>query len=243
VSLPTRRPWKERVLASAFMALGPAVAACSAGTNSGDESAAEVRGVDDGFAGTLVADPPLQPADVALRDTHGRPYRLTELSPDRVTAVFFGFTHCPDVCPTAMADLSTARRMLPDAQADLVDIVFITVDPQRDTRPVLERWLGRFDPDITGLRGPVERVHEIERSLYSPESEIEAHPPASGDGESHDHGEARGNGDHHNGPDDYEVSHSGLVYLFGPEGRSLFYTAAPLPDEYTRDMLTLLAPE
>ena len=70
-----------------------------------------------------------------------------------------------------MADLATARRTLPSDLAARVSLVFITVDPQRDTPKVLRSWLDQFDPEIVGLRGPTSRVNRAERSLYSSESE------------------------------------------------------------------------
>ena len=138
---------------------------------------AVVQADDDGFHGTLV-DPPLRPANVVLTDTHGAPFDLGRPAPDKVTALFFGFTNCADVCPTTMADLAAARRSLPPALAEKVSVVFVTVDPQRDTPPVLEQWLGRFDPDFIGLRGPTDLVHQVERSLYLPESGGKSSPTA-----------------------------------------------------------------
>lgn len=95
---------------------------------------AVVRADDDGFNGTLV-DPPLRPAQVVLTDTHGARFDLGRLAPGKVTAVFFGFTNCDDVCPTTLADLAAARRSLPPVLAQKVSVVFVTVDPQRDTPP------------------------------------------------------------------------------------------------------------
>lgn len=158
---------------------------------------------DDGYAGQLVADPPLRPADVVLRDTHGRRCHLGRFRTETVTALFFGFTDCDDVCPTTMADLAAARRALPAALASRVEVVFVTVDPCRDTLQVLDRWLGRFDAGFVGLRGTLGLVHRAERSLYSAQSSVE---------------QPTGGRDHHAGPShsstghgETEVSHSGSV--------------------------------
>jgi protein SCO1/2 len=89
----------------------------------------------------------------------GGPFRLTDQEGRTVTEqdlkghaslVFFGFTHCPDVCPTTLFDISEVMRALgPDADRP----VFVTVDPERDTQPVLKDYLSSFDPHLTGLTG------------------------------------------------------------------------------------------
>ena len=150
--------------------------ACSGQDQARSESPVAVVEANNGFNGTLI-DPPLRPANVVLKDTHGTQFNLARLAPDKVTALFFGFTNCDDVCPTTMADLASARRSLPPSLAGKVTVLFVTVDPHRDTPPVLERWLGQFDPDFIGLRGPTDLIHQAERSLYLPESG-DASPPA-----------------------------------------------------------------
>lgn len=217
------------------MAAASALGAC--GTVNRDDGAlgptAIVHTKDDGFAGTLVTDPPLQPADVVLRDTEDQPYHLARPSPAKVTVLYFGFTRCNDVCPTTMADLAAARRTLPSALAHRVEVVFVTVDPRRDTPGVLKRWLGRFDPGIVGLRGPTALVHQAERSLYADPSAIE---PSTGG----DHQAGHGQGGSSTGAGDYEVSHSGSVYVFGPGGTSLLYSGGTTVTQYARDFTRLL---
>ena len=104
------------------------------------------------FRGAVVS-PPLRLPSVSLSDTSGKPWNLAQRAKGHVTAVYFGYTRCPDVCPTDMADLATARRALPESMRSKVDIVFITVDQKRDTRPVIRTWLDRFDSTIVGLTG------------------------------------------------------------------------------------------
>jgi protein SCO1/2 len=96
---------------------------------------------------------------------------------------------------------------------------------------VLERWLGRFDPDFIGLRGPIELVHQAEQSLYAPESGDES-PPAGHHTGDHGHSSKAGA--------DYEVSHSGSVYVFGPGDKLLLYTGGTSPEEYAKDFTRLL---
>jgi protein SCO1/2 len=201
----------------------------------------------DEFHGTHV-DPPLAPAPVTLGDTDGNRVRLDQLRTDAATAVFFGFTNCHDVCPTTMADLAAARRSLPAATADDVDLVFITVDPRRDTSSVLRRWLDQFDPDIVGLRGPVQRVHRAEGALYASQSS-KASPPAEEDDEgAHEHpsqsgqaGETDEGHTHPDGdPDGYAMDHTSVVYVFGPNDTTLIYTGGATPTDYADDLTRLL---
>lgn len=123
-----------------------------------------------GWHGTMVDKPALATPPGTFRTTAGQAYQFTRPPRDEVTVVFFGFTHCHDVCPTTMADLAAARRSLRPSVAEGLHVVFVTVDPKRDTPPVLHRWLTRYDPSFVGLRGSEATVHAAERSLYAPVS-------------------------------------------------------------------------
>jgi protein SCO1/2 len=103
-----------------------------------------------GFAGDVV-DPPFTLPAGTFTDTAGTSYDLAQQAMGHVTVVYFGYTHCPDVCPTTMADLGIALRSLPAKTADDVQVVFVTSDPRRDTPPVMKTWLAHFD---TGLVHP-----------------------------------------------------------------------------------------
>jgi protein SCO1/2 len=243
-----RQPWRTRAsFAGLGVALGLAtigVAGC-ASQDARSNGPAIVTEVDtDEFHGTLV-DPPLAPAPVTLRDTDGNRVRLDQLRPDAATAVFFGFTNCHDVCPTTMADLAAARRSLPAATADDVDLVFITVDPRRDTSSVLRRWLDQFDPDIVGLRAPVQRVHRAEDALYASQSSKASPPAAEEDGGAHEHpqsGETDEGHTHPDGdPDGYAMDHTSVVYMFGPNDTTLIYTGGATPTDYADDLTRLLS--
>jgi len=235
-----RRPWRTTTaVAVGFLIATVALTGC--GTTD--------RTNDDAYQGTLV-DPPFQIAPVTLRDTEGNKVRLDRLPDDKATAVFFGFTNCPDICPTTMADLASARRTLPSDLADRVALYFVTVDPNRDTPTVLRTWLDRFDPDIVGLRGPTTLVNEAERSLYSMESTVSPNEPdnsAGGEGSASDHHDDEGQDQsegqaepHSHGGGGDEVSHSGSVYMFGPGGESVLYTGGYTVDQYAADLARLL---
>ena len=226
----TRSTLVSLVLAATTIGL----VACGSDTSrDGTARPANVTTRGDGYAGTLVTDPPMRPAEVTLRDTRGALHPLDQVGDEGVTALFFGFTHCDDVCPTTMADLAAARRALPASLAQRVEVVFVTVDPRRDTARVLDRWLGRFDPSFVGLRGPVVQVHQLEDSLYAAQSAVDE----STGGPGHHHGDSGGGP---GGAEGYEVSHSGSVYVFGPGGRSLLYTGGTTPAEYAADFTRLL---
>ena len=219
---------------SLAVALTAAAACSSQDANPRGGNAVASRDTDE-FHGTLV-DPPLTPAPIALRDTDGDRVRLDRPRPGAATAVFFGFTNCHDVCPTTMADLAAARRSLPPPAAGKVSLVFVTVDPKRDTPPVLRRWLDQFDPDIVGLRGPVKRVHRAEDSLYASQSGKSSPSPEGADDQPADEGHTHPDGD----PDGYAMDHSSVVYLFGPDGSTVIYTGGATPPDYAADMTRLL---
>ncbi len=93
---------------------------------------------------------------LALTDQDGRQRTLADFK-GKVTVVFFGYTQCPDVCPTTMADLAQIRKQL-GAAGDRLQGVFVTVDPQRDTPEVLKAYMGSFDPSFVALRGTPEQT-------------------------------------------------------------------------------------
>jgi len=112
----------------------------------------------------------------------------------RPSLVFFGYTHCPDVCPATMYDISQIMQALgPDA--DRARAVFITVDPERDTQPVLKDYMSSFDPHITGLTGDLDAITAVakEYRVYFRKVATEG--------------------------DDYGMDHTAITYLMDKEGR------------------------
>lgn len=112
------------------------------------------------FTGVVLHEPYHVPA-TGLTDTSGRPFSLAGSTDRRLTLVYFGYTHCPDECPTTMATLASAMLRLDPADRDAVQVVFVTTDPARDTGPVLRRWLDRFDPSFVGLTGRLPRIKKV----------------------------------------------------------------------------------
>ena len=142
-----------------LLLLGALLAGC--GTDSSSAEQGPVANVSisdpDGLHGVVLPTPYDVPS-VRLQDTAGAPYSLATDARTPLTMVFFGYTHCPDICQMVMADLASARvRLDPDRRAK-VDVVFVTTDPARDTRAVLRDYLDRFDPRFEGLTGSLPAV-------------------------------------------------------------------------------------
>ncbi|WP_067486032.1 SCO family protein [Actinomadura hibisca] len=133
--------------------------------------------------------------DVRLTDGDGRPYDLAGRAEGKVTLLFFGYTHCPDICPTTMADAAGAMTLLSPAERDRVRVVFVTADPRRDTPKVLKDFLGRFDRSFVGLTGPMKTIQRA-----AADAKVSITPPPA---------DAKGN---------YPVSHGSNVMTYGPDG-------------------------
>lgn len=103
-------------------------------------------------------------ADFALINGDGEAVYMSDFS-ERPSAWFFGFTHCPDVCPTALAEMTAQLQALGD-DADEIDMVFVTVDPDRDTREVMANYIGAFDERIIGITGAPAEIEKLARGFY-----------------------------------------------------------------------------
>lgn len=142
------------------------------------------------FRGFAVSSTLRKPA-VVLTDTAGRPYDLVRRTRDRVTLIFFGYSHCRDTCPATMAVLARVLQALPAAVADKTTVAFITTDPARDTPAVLHSWLGRFDPRIVGLTGASAALTQAAETVGLPPAVVHARPGG------------------------YDVDHGADVYAYG----------------------------
>jgi protein SCO1/2 len=114
--------------------------------------------------GTVMPEP-IEKADFTLLDTEGEPFEFRARTDGQLTLLFFGYTHCPDVCPVHLANIAGALRRLPYEQRQQVSVVFVTTDPERDTPERVRRWLDSFDRSFVGLRGPVEEVNAIQQRM------------------------------------------------------------------------------
>lgn len=119
----------------------------------------------DGALSGTVLDPPFEVASTPLTDTDGEPFSLTEDTTKPLTLVFFGYTHCPDICQTVMSSLATAMTRLDAEDRERVGVVFVTTDPARDTADVLKRYLEHFDPTFVGLTGELDTIVDVAKPL------------------------------------------------------------------------------
>jgi protein SCO1/2 len=116
------------------------------------------------LTGAVLDKPYVVPA-TPLTDTDGAPYSLAEDTDKRLTLVFFGYSHCPDVCTVVLSTLASAMTRLDDADHEQVDVVFVTTDPERDTEKVLRNYLDRFDPAFIGLTGPLQSIIDVGKGM------------------------------------------------------------------------------
>jgi protein SCO1/2 len=120
-----------------------------------------------GLRGTALPQPLGKPA-LDLMDTAGAPFDLRSRTAGKVTLLFFGYTHCPDVCPTTMADIAAGLGLVPAPVRAQVATVFVTTDPERDTGSVLNQWLNQFDPSFVGVRGALAQIRAQADALGIP---------------------------------------------------------------------------
>lgn len=135
------------------------LAGCGGTSDAGEEDA-------DGYRAGQTHDPYPVP-ETPLTDTDGRPYSLVEDTDKPLTLVFFGYTHCPDICQVVMSNIGAALTRLDEADRDDVDVVFVTTDPARDTGPVLRDYLDGFDKagGFIGLGGDLDTIAAVGKPL------------------------------------------------------------------------------
>jgi protein SCO1/2 len=162
----------------------------------------------EGFFGLRLF-PAKEAYNFTLTDQNGHPFQLSSLR-GNVALFAFGFTHCPNLCPTTLSDLASMYHALSPREQSRVRILFISVDPQRDTPQALQQYVPYFDPNIIGLTGP---KTEIDRTVqaYGASYEI-GHKPGDD-------------------PGVYFVNHSTFTYLVNPQGKvELIYDYDKLQD-------------
>lgn len=123
------------------------------------ESADQATDADEEETRGLVLDQPVPAPDFELTDHEGNPFRLSEHE-GRVTAIFFGYTHCPDICPLTLMHMQDAAEELGE-DADDALFLFISVDPERDTPEQMAKYVDRADAEIIGLTGELEEMEEV----------------------------------------------------------------------------------
>lgn len=103
-----------------------------------------------GFAGAELPNPVPKP-DFTFTDSKGKPFPFVAQTAGKVTLLFFGYTHCPDVCPVHLANIAAVLEKLSDDVTRDIEVVFVTTDPSRDSLAVLDRWVKGFNPRFIGL--------------------------------------------------------------------------------------------
>jgi protein SCO1/2 len=159
--------------------------ACKPNLNQAGFSATDISGAD--FAKTF-----------NLTDHTGKPRTLEDFK-GKVVALFFGYTHCPDVCPTTMADLKQSMKQLGD-DADEVQVLFITLDPERDTQDLLAQYVPGFDARFIGLYGTPEQTAAVTKEFKIFASKVE-----------------------NSGKSGYTIDHSAGLYVYDKEGKIKLY--------------------
>jgi protein SCO1/2 len=159
-----------------LVAAGLALTGCGQSSSSAASNApASVSTAAQKYDGINLPTPYQRPPFATLTDTAGQPYDFATATKGRPTLLFFGYTHCPDECPTTMADVAVALRSVDPELAKQVQVVFVTTDPARDTPAVLGDWLHRFDADLpvpfVGLTGTQEQLDQAQRAAGIPVAE------------------------------------------------------------------------
>jgi protein SCO1/2 len=153
--------------------------------------------------------------DLRLADQYGKTRALEDFR-GKVVVVAFGYTHCPDVCPMTLANLANARRKL-GKQGDQVQVLFVSVDPKRDTPDLLGRYVTAFDQSFIGLGGDPAKV---QRTVKDFKLYVEEHPLGNGD---------------------YSVDHSAQMFVYDRQGRlRLVMPQTAAADAIASDLRVLL---
>lgn len=155
---------RKKTFAAAALLAAATLTLSACGSDDGKSPVAVVSEDTSQKAATLL-DTPFGKPDLVLTDTHGKKYDFRKETAGRPTLIYFGYTHCPDICPLTMNNLAVAKKQLTKAQQDKLRIVFVTTDPGRDTPSELGKWLKGIDPQIVGLTGDFATIQAGARTL------------------------------------------------------------------------------
>jgi protein SCO1/2 len=171
-----------------------------------------------GYAGVELVPPAVKP-EFVLTDTRGEPFDFWARTSGYLTLLFFGYTHCPDVCPVHMANLAAVLDALPDSVSREIRVVFVTTDPARDTPARLASWLAKFDPDFIGLTGSPQALERAQAAA----GVAPARPDSAG------------------GAADYKVGHAAQVMAYTRDGVGrVVYPAGTRQVDWARDLPRLV---
>lgn len=154
--------------------------------------------------------------DFDLLDHHGAKRQLTDYQ-GKVVVLFFGYTHCPDVCPTAMADMAKMMKLL-GSDANQVQVLFVTLDPERDSQQVLAKYVPSFDERFVGLYGNAQQTAEVAK-IYKVFFEKKDVAGKSG----------------------FTIDHSAGAFVFDKAGKvRIYFRNGQKPNEMASDLKQLL---
>lgn len=154
--------------------------------------------------------------DFRIKDMNGQERSLADFR-GKVVAVFFGFAQCPDVCPTTMTEMAQIKAQL-GADGDKLQVIYITVDPARDTPEVMKSYMAAFDPSFLALIPTAEQLAATAKDFKVYYKKVEGKTPTS-----------------------YTMDHSAATYLYDPQGRLRLYARYGAPvDDMVADIQTLL---
>jgi len=190
-------------VALASLLAAAALAGCGSGSNAPTFKASDVTGTTYG-------------REFALTGHDGKPRTLADFR-GKVVVLFFGYTQCPDVCPTTLAELAEAMKQLgPDAER--VQVLFVTVDPDRDTAELLAQYVPAFNPAFLGLFGDADATARAAKEFRVFYQKQPGRTPGS-----------------------YTVDHSAGTFVFDPQGRLRVYVSyGQGPEVFVHDILELL---
>ena len=151
--------------------------------------------------------------DFSLTDHHSQPFSLSQLR-GKFVLMFFGFTYCPNICPTELAKVASVLKSMEDAQ-HRVQLVFISIDPARDTPEKLKTYVGYFSPDIIGLTGSAQQIEAV-AAQYQVSYRLNKRSETDLE---------------------YDVDHSANLYVIDPRGKLASMVPYGFPSSHVRSML------
>ena len=158
-------------------------------------------------AGIILLPQSRQLPPVTLQDQNGQPVLVNALK-GKWSLLFFGYTFCPDICPTTLAQLRQIKSELPKEAVDTLQVILVSVDPHRDTPTQLKQYLGYFDPQFIGLTpASTDELQTIANAVSIPFIPADTSKP------------------------NYTVDHSGNLALIGPDGTQRGFIRAPLNNQ------------
>ena len=143
---------------------------------------------------------------IEMTDEKGQTVTMDELK-GKWSLLFFGYTFCPDICPTTLAQLRQVKSELPKEAVDRLQVILVSVDPNRDTPAQLQQYLGYFDKDFRGLTGSLDNLQKLANAVSIPFIPADTSKP------------------------NYTVDHSGNLALLGPDGKQRGFIRAPFNNQ------------